>query len=253
MRPGLAWRNHKLLLTSDAKYDFLLHPAVKESVKSAWFTNSEKARYLTSADFSLALHGEFYYTREHDALRIASLGGSRRERGAKTQRTQRRHDVSQLFEALAPALLHAGQHLRRVGYEAYSSRFDGQLCLAIPVFKQDCGEAFKERLACAVHGIIGEDEALGFHDFGVDAFAAVVGAVRGAHYDLPWAAGADVEFATVVGEDFRPPPLEHVLGLDPCLIDEFARGVEDARDFDLALHGRVMICCLHVWLVSPLF
>ena len=75
--PGLHGEITKLLLTSDAKYDFLLHPAVKESVKSAWFTNSEKARYLTSADFSLALHGGFDYTRERAELARWDLPTSR--------------------------------------------------------------------------------------------------------------------------------------------------------------------------------
>jgi hypothetical protein len=72
--PGLHGEIIKLILNSDAKYDLLLHPAVKDVMKSIWFTDGEKTRYLTSAAFSLgdaSLRGGFGFDYHKEEAELA--------------------------------------------------------------------------------------------------------------------------------------------------------------------------------------
>jgi hypothetical protein len=86
----------------------------------------------------------------------------------------------------------------------------------------------------------GEDQALGFDDFAVDAALPVIGALRRAHAEPEGAARPDIHVVGDRREALRSPPQRQLVGLDPRLEDDWARRVEHPGQRQLPLAPRTV-------------
>ena len=99
---------------------------------------------------------------------------------------------SQLVDALRPARLHAGEHLRRDRHQADHVRRHRQRGLAALLAQRDGGLAFQQMIAVFVDGDVAEHQPLGRHDLAEHALHRIVVAVRSVHDDAQGAADAQV-------------------------------------------------------------
>jgi hypothetical protein len=78
------------------------------------------------------------------------------------------------------------------------------------------------------------------HSLAINAAKRMIAAVRHTHYDVPFAANAEIDVANCQARSITAPPMPQVLRLRPGFEQQIGATSEDASESDLAV-GRVTV------------